>query len=455
MKIAELKEKKIAILWFGREGKSTFQFLKKLGIHTITLLDTNTICIDESNVVCITGESYLDTLWEFDVIIKTPWISPFHEKIRPYRNKIISQTEIFFENYEGKVIGITGTKWKSTTSTLLFECLKEAGLSVRIVWNIGTPVLDEIDILWWSDEKYDYIVYELSSYMLQDFVPHLFIWIFNNIYVCHLDWHYNSWNIYKEAKLNILRNAEHQVIHGDFSMDSDIAALSKNPFYFHSKGKYKDRENALYLWEQKLISWEHIALPGEHNRHNIMAVVAVLDIIFWEFEVIQKILSAVLPRFHGLPHRIQDIGTYEGIRFIDDAIATTPESTMAAIETFEPTLQTLFLWGQDSGFQFKELRKKILQSSIENIIAFPDTATLIFPELESRDFEKAFEIEIEGKILQCIQTRSMKQGVIFAYKTTMPGRVALLSCWAPSFSLWKSYIHKADEYIAAVKGLKS
>lgn len=86
-------------------------------------------------------------------------------------------------------------------------------------------------------EPYDYVVYEMSSYMLQDFAPKLYIGVFNNIYPCHLDWHFNSWNIYKEAKLNILLNAEYKVINGDFSMDADIARIKGEKVYFSSKGK--------------------------------------------------------------------------------------------------------------------------------------------------------------------------------------------------------------------------
>lgn len=236
MKILDLKNKKIAILGFGKEGQSTLRFLQKQGIHDITLLDAKTICIpDGFQGKALSGENYLESLRDFDIIFKTPGISPFHEKLRPYRAKFISQTEIFFENYTGKVIGITGTKGKSTTSTLLYEFLMQAGYRVKLVGNIGTPVLDEIDF---ADAAYDYVVYEMSSYMLQDFVPKLYIGLFNNIYPCHLDWHFNSWNIYKEAKLNILQNAEYKMIHGDFSMDADIARIKGKKLYFASKGKY-------------------------------------------------------------------------------------------------------------------------------------------------------------------------------------------------------------------------
>lgn len=180
-------------------------------------------------------------------------------------------------------------------------------------------------------------------------------------------------------------------------------------------------------------------------------MIAILSKVIDQQQKITDLLQKILPEFQWLPHRLKSIGTFEGIEFIDDAIATTPESTIAAIETYDGDLQTLFLGGQDSGFQIHELRNTILHSSIQNIVAFPDTSEKIFPEIKNRDYEKPFEIIIEGKEIQCIKTRHMKQGVDFAFRCTLPGKITLLSCAAPSFSLWKNYIEKAQEFEHFVK----
>ncbi len=446
MKIKNLHNKKIAILGFGKEGRSTLNFLQSHSISDITILDAN---VHEDNiwVNIVSWESYLDNLRDFDLIIKTPGISPFHEKILPCKERIISQTQIFFSNYDGKVIGITGTKGKSTISTLLFECLKVWGYNVKLVGNIGRPVLDEIEL--WKDE-YDYIIYELSSYMLQDFSPKLEIGFLNNIYSCHLDWHYGSFNIYREAKLNILKNAKTKILHGDLSQDPEVLNINVEKIFFDTKGKYSYDKKGFSLNGESIYDWE-VRLLWNHNRANISWVLAILHTVISDASVLKSIFSEVLPSFWWLPNRIEDIGKYEGIRFINDAIATTPQSTIAAINTFWSDIQTLFVWGEDSWFDFSELRTKILDSHIQNIIAFPDTAQVIFPEIKSRDYGIAFEIEIDGKYLQFIKTRSMRQWVDFCYKTTLPGRIALLSCAAPSFSLWKSYTDKAQEFIYEVQ----
>ncbi len=444
--ISDLKNKKIAILGFGKEGKSTLQFLLRQWISDMSVLDKQEIkpesLPEDFTGNIISWENYLKNIWDFDVIFKTPGISPFHSELIEHRAKFTSQTELFFSHYRGKVIGITGTKWKSTCSTLLYTCLKHAWYDVQLVWNIGSPVLDEIDIFW---ADHDYVIYELSSYMLQDFTPKLEVGFLNNIYPCHLDWHYDSFAIYKQAKINILTNAEAKIIHWDFAGISEIADMKEGKVFFDSKGKYRYDENGY------IIDWEYIyageqKLLWDHNKANITWVIAILDTLIWDRVQIAEILLEILPNFVGLPHRLEDIWVYEWIRFINDAIATTPESTIAAIHTFDTTIQTLFLGWEDSWFDFKKLREVILSSEIQNIIAFPDTSEKIFPEIELRDYEKAFEIEIEGKEIQFIKTRSMKQWVDFSFRTTFPWRVALLSCAAPSFSLWKNYVQKAEEF---------
>jgi UDP-N-acetylmuramoylalanine--D-glutamate ligase len=447
MNLNDLKNKRIAILWFWKEGQSSLRFLLSEGIMDITVLDKNEINNQDEDITYITDESYLDTLWSFDIILKSPWISPFGEKLLSHREKFVSQTQIFFANYTGKVIGITGTKWKSTISTLLNESLISAGYDVILAWNIGLPVLDEIDF---NGKIHDYVIYELSSYMLQDFIPDLYVGFLNNIYPCHLDWHFDSFNIYREAKVNILRKAETKILSWDLAWESEIVSIKGEKTFFDSKGRYNYDKKSFFIGSESIYSGE-VKLLWEHNRKNISWIIAILDHILKDKYKIHAVLEAVLPSFMWLPNRIEDIWTYEGIRFINDAIATTPESTIAAINTFGDDLQTLFLWGEDSGFNFDTLRETILASSIQNIIAFPDTSEKIFPEINMRDYEQAFEIEIAGKSIQIIKTRSMKSAVDFAYKTTFSWKIALLSCAAPSFSLWNSYLDKATEFKKEVK----
>lgn len=179
----KFKNKKIAILGYGREGKSSLQFLLKIGISpkNITILDgakqidgfahhleylNQTFGIDPKFDI-ILGEKYLDTLKKFDLIIKTPGISLYHDKIYPFKKKITSQAQIFFDYYQGKIIAVSGTKGKSTTSTLIYETLKHANKNVQLIGNIGNPVLDYLDIQNPKVQQDEYVVFEVSSYMLE------------------------------------------------------------------------------------------------------------------------------------------------------------------------------------------------------------------------------------------------------------------------------------------------
>jgi len=437
MKISDLQDKNIAILGFWKEGKSSLDFLLKNWIpkENITILDKWEV--SENNwVKFISGENYTDNLWDFDIIIKSPGLSPYNEKLALYRDKFTSQTQIFFDNYEGKVIWITGSKGKSTTSTLVYELLKKAGFSVKLVWNIWTPVLDEVDVLAW--EKYDFIVYELSSYMLEVLKPKLFIGILNNIYDVHLDWHLGREN-YTKAKFNLFYNCENKLVNYELYNRFQI----ENPIYFGTDWKYNFKENNFFIQDTEIFDDKWIVLLWEHNKKNICSVIWVCDILNIDFSILKEVLKT----FSGLSHRIEDIWTYKGITFIDDAMATTPESTIAAIKTFGRKIGTLFLWWQDSGFTFTELRQIIDENKIENIVLFPDTGIKIYPELQEFEDEK----DLYLNWIKFFKTSSMEEAVNFAYRNTTKGKICLMSNARPSMSVWKNYLDKALQFKIAVE----
>lgn len=450
MKISELKKynnKKVAILWFWREWKSTLNFLEKLWFKDITIVDKNTNIDKNSNLKYQLWESYLDNLWNFDLIIKTPWISPYNEKIIPFIDKITTQIQIFLDNYKWKVIWITWTKGKSTTVTLTYEILKKIWYKTKLVWNIWTPVLDEINIL--NNEIYDYIVFEMSSYMLEWLKPKLYIWVINNLYACHYDWH-NWKENYDNAKYNIIRYSENKLV--DFELlNNDFIKIQNNIKFFWLNWDYYYKNWMFYISEQHIFEDKNIALKWEHNRKNISVVIWILDIID-RGKLVDNInkLKELLVNFIWLPHRIEDIWTYNWITFIDDAIATTPESTIAAIKTFWEKIWTIFLWWQDSWFNFKKLRNILEQYNIQNIVLFPDTWEKIFWDLTQYNYETTFNLtwNYSPKILK---TKSMKSAVDFAYKNTPKWKICILSCAAPSFSLWTWYIQKWTEFQQEVK----
>lgn len=444
MKIEKLKQyHNIAILWYGKEGKSALNFLKKLEIEKITVLDKNEILEREEWIFYETGENYLQNLEKFDLIIKTPWISPYVNNLLQYKEKLTSTIEIFLNNYKWKVIGLTWTKWKSTTSTVLYLTLQNAWYKVKLVWNIWTPVLDEVDIL--SNENYDYIVFEMSSYMLEWLKAQLYIWYLNNLYICHYDWHFWGEN-YNNAKKNILKIARKKI--ANIQTQEKLWFLWKVKYFWEGTNIYY-KDEKFFIDSEVVLEDKNFLLEGLHNRINICGILAILNQISvdyfgsnWVFFRLIQWLKQTLENFNWLPHRIQNIWTYKWITFIDDAIATTPDSTMAAMKTFWEKIWTLFLWGQDSWFDFSKMIDLIGKSEIKNLVLFPDTWLKIFWDLSNFDFDKEFTLKIWWKNFNVFKTKSMEQAVKFTYKNTEKWKICLLSTASPSFSVWKSYVEK-------------
>lgn len=445
MKISELGNKKIAILGYWVEWKSTENFLKKLNIIDYRILDKS---IDQN---------YLDNLDSFDIIFKSPWISPYNNpELLEVKEKLTSQAEILSDNFEWKIIWITWTKGKSTTSTLLYEILKELWYKVKLVWNIWNPTLDEIDIL--SNEKYDYIVYELSSYMLEWLELNIYIGLLNNIYNCHLDWH-NWRENYENSKFNVFKNAEYKLVSSELENNKNLDKFD-DLLYFWLEWKYVYKDEAFYINDIKLLEDKNIALNWEHNRKNISGIIWILDKIgvfnnspFTPFHkgdeniiVIKKVLST----FTGLAHRQENIWTYKWLTFINDSIASTPESAIAAIKTFWNKIGTVFIWNEDSGFDLTELRETIKKFNIPNIVLFPTTWEKLFWDFsQNMPFDKVENYKEWIFKTKILKTLNMEEAVKFAYENSIYWTIILLSTGAPSFNAtwswimpWKSYIEK-------------
>lgn len=451
------QNKKIAILWYGREGKSSLQFLLKIGISpkNITILDgakkieglaanfeylNQTFGIDtEFNLIF--GDKYLDTLKTFDLIIKTPGISLYNSKIYPYRHKITSQAQLFFDRYQGKIIAVSGTKGKSTTATLIYETLKRAKKNVQLIGNIGKPVLDYLDIKNFASQKKEYAVFEISSYMLEGLKKNNYISILLNIYSDHIDWH-DGFGNYKDAKLNILKGSTYNLLRDEVVETYDFEQQDLKDLHirtFGHTGKYTHQEKKFYVNKTLVFDDHSVVLKGEHNMINIAAVLGVCDIM----KIGYKTLEETLTTFNGLPHRMENIWTHGGITWIDDAISTTPESTIQAIQTFGKQIDTIFLWWTDRGYVFDELVKVIMTYDIKNVVLFPDSGKRIFKAIKKKD---DWEIRI-------FKTDDMKEAVKFAYKYTNNGKMCLLSTASPSYSVRKNFEEKGNLFQKYIKEL--
>jgi len=395
--------KNALILGYGREGKVTEKYLKK------NFPDLKIEVSDKK-----LGKDYIKKQEDYDILIKTPVIPK--EKVKISHT---TATNIFFSKIQemgNKTIGITGTKGKTTTASLIYEIFKKSGKKVRILGNIGKPMLE---VLLGPIQKDEIFVLELSSYQLSDikFSPDIALVI--NLFEEHMDYHGSKKN-YFEAKKNIIK----------FQKKDDIFIY--NPKYKEFSAWFKNsKAKAIAFLNKKDKTKIKTSLLGGHNQENIKAAIAVAKI----FNVPDKTIKEAIKEFKPINHRLEFVGEFKGIKFYDDAISTTPESTIMAIKSLSK-ISAIMLGGEDRGYKFSELEKIIIKNKIKNIVLFPETGKRI---LKSK---KDFNI---------LETSSMEEAVKFAYKYTKKGSICLLSCASPSYSLWNDFEEKGNLFQYFVK----
>jgi len=407
MKINELKNKKVLILGFGREGKDNFEFLRKLfPKKVIGIADKKQFPISNfqfPNIKPHLGPNYLKALEGYDVIIKSPGV-PFKILPESVLKKITTQTEIFFDNCPGKIIGVTGTKGKSTTASMIYRVLKESGLRAHLVGNIGRPALN---FLFPATPK-DVYVYELSSHQLYNLKKSPHIAVLLNIYPEHLDY-YKSFAEYARAKANI------------------TLYQTKNDYLVFNSGDKLVKEFA------KKTKAEKIPIKGEYYELDKAAARAVGKI----FKIPPETIEKALKEFKSLPHRLELVGTYKGITFYNDALSTIPETAIFAIKALGKKVETIMLGGFDRKIDFKKLAKSVLENkNIKNLILFPTTGEKIWREI----VKQALGREVPRHFF----TDNMRDAVKLAYKNTRKGKICLLSCASTSFSIFKDYKEKGN-----------
>ncbi|MDD3032408.1 MAG: Mur ligase family protein [Candidatus Pacebacteria bacterium] len=402
MKLKDLKDKKIIIVGFGREGKNTYKTLKKLfPLKGIALADKNLILADEKEIY--SGENYLENIDKYDVIIKTPGIPYGQIKEKSGKAKITSQTELFLENCPGKIIGITGTKGKSTTTTLIYKILKDHFKNIKLVGNMGRPCLSYL----LTAKPKDIFVFEMSCHQLDHISKSPNISVFINIYPEHLDY-YRTFSKYFNAKKNISK------------------FQNKNDFFVYNP-KFEEIKN-IKTKAHKIPFEEQSFFKKNIHEDSIAAAVVVSKI----FGLTEKEIKKSIDNFKTLDSRIEFVGTFSGINFYNDSLATIPEATIFALNELK-NIDTLILGGLDRGIQFTKLTDEIKKREINNIILFPNSDRKIYKEIKNEKINFFF-------------TSKMKDAVQFAIKNTKRGGTCLLSPAAPSYNLFKNYKDKANQF---------
>ncbi len=425
--IEKLRGQKILILGFGREGKSTLAFLnRELPGAEIAIADINPI-EDESVVkyTTFTGPEYLNCCKDYNVIIKAPGVSIKNDLPDSEKAKITSQTDLFLQAYRNQTIGITGTKGKSTTSSLIYHILQKTGKKSVLVGNIGKPCFDFLDEI--TPETI--VVFEISAHQLEyvKASPHYAVLL--NIYEEHFD-HYATPEDYYTAKKNIFRLQQtgDLLVYGDIFQHTTQAELDAVPSF------KIDIEKTEVVPKGQIKT----TLLGEHNLKNIEAAAAVAYALRIDGE---EFLDAVAS-FQGLPHRLQYVGTFRGIKFYNDSIATAQEATINAVKAIGD-VDTLILGGMDRGLDYHPLVEFLKHSNVRNILLLPDTGA------------KIEQIFAEDRYVQgLIHVKDMEEAVKMAYEVTNPSQSCLLSPAAASYGFYKDFQERGEDYCRLVNMLQ-
>lgn len=420
--IAKLENKDIVFVGAGqgRALNGVEEFLRKnININSFTAVDKK----DSSNPL-----DFLKDYNQYDTVFIKNEAIPGSEMPVPY----ITPMQLFFEyasRNKLQTIGITGTKGKSTTSALTAHILKTAGKNTILAGNIGvSPLLALSGFDPKSLDTYDtFFVLELSSYQLSDLKqsPHISVCI--NLFNDHSDWH-GSQESYWEAKRNIVR----------FSKPSDFFVYNPD---FAELDKWANESEAFSvpIDPNEPFDLSGSELYGDHNRLNVLVAKEIAELFG---RVDKETVVQAVKSFHALDHRMQFVATKNDVTYIDDAIGMTPESTVASIKAVSDrygSISCLMLGGQDRDYDFKELIDLVTKLAIPNLVLFPDTADKILENLPS---------EYKPNTLK---TSDMKEAVSFASKNASRDTVVLLSTAAPSYSVWKNFEDKGDQFQQAVK----
>lgn len=430
MKLDDFKNKKIAILGSGVEGASSASFMSELGAQVV-ILDQNQ------------GKEYLSNLGDYDIVIKSPGVKRNLPEIIEAEKKgalITSQTKIFFDLCPCKIVGITGTKGKGTTSSLIYEMLKQQGKDVYLGGNIGMPPLDFLNKL----NTQSIVLLELSSFQLMDLnkSPRIAVMLMTTSE--HLDYHKDILE-YVEAKRSILKYQKPEdfaILNKDYPAARESDVLTEAKIYWVSREDkvnqgcfVKGKKIILKLGkeEREIIDVSEILLPGKHNLENVCAAVMAAALC----EVSVENITKVLKTFKGLEHRLELVGEINGVKYYDDSFSTIPETAIAAIESFNPPAGglILILGGSSKNSDFSELGKVISNSkNVKVIIGMGDE----WPRIKS-------EIKNLGiKIYE--NCRNMEEIVQKASEVAEPGDVVLLSPACASFGMFKNYKDRGDQF---------
>lgn len=405
-----LAHKTIGIWGMGVEGKAAFTAVSR---H-----------VPSARIIEI-GEENLGDIDQCAIVIKSPGVSLYRPEIEHAKQQGIlftSGTNLFFANKSKavKVLAVTGTKGKSTTSSLLAHTLTALGYKTVLGGNIGKPLVEL------SDTDADFVVAELSSYQCADFTGTPDVAVLLNLYPEHLPWH-KSHDRYWGDKLNMVSRAKTIILNASDNRTNERVHI-QNALYFNQdihieNGYFYDKQEALFPIQS-------LNLTGLHNAQNACAVLTVLHHLGLDLKGCERAFQT----FTTLEHRLQIIGEKDELTFVDDSISTTPETAVAAMQAFGHARPiTLIVGGQDRGQDYTDFISYVSKHETVRLITLPDTGVRVAAAAKSAGIETH-------------AARTMAEAVQIAKRITPSNGLVLLSPAAPSYNMYKNFEQRGDDF---------
>lgn len=426
---------KIAILGFGVEGQDAARYFLGQKSKRIVAFDKSPVenlpasDYQKKGVEFICGPDYLkDGLKGFDYIVRSPGVYRYLPEIveaEKQGSKVTSNTQLFFEESEANIIGITGTKGKGTTARMLQLALEAGGKKTLLLGNIGTPMLDRIP----DADTFDWVILELSSFQLIDLPYSPPIAVVTNIATDHLNWHKDR-EEYIHSKKNLWKGQK----------PTDWVVLNKDDKTCRELAKTAPG-HVVWFTAEDMKSRGSLGVPGKHNLANAAAALAAAKIVGVEEETAWEGIC----RFRGFEHRLEEVSQVNGVIYINDSAATTPEASAAALESFTGRAIILIAGGSLKGVTFDKFAQSVVDNNVKAVFLISESAKEIKHELEKVGFR--------GEIITGVE--NMENIVSQAKDKANSGDIVLLSPACASFGLFKDYKDRGEKFKKAAKSLRS
>jgi UDP-N-acetylmuramoylalanine--D-glutamate ligase len=441
MRLAELADKRVAIWGYGREGRAALSALRKyfpdkqLSLICSAAEGESARALGDAKLSIITGVADAATLARFDVIVKSPGISPYKLPVPEAERAGVcftSGTALWFaERSDARTICVTGTKGKSTVTALIAHLLRKEGLCVALAGNIGLPLLELLDVGGLNQPpEPDWWVIELSSFQTRDFDGAPTVAVINNLYEEHLDWHGTREN-YAADKLAIATHAQRLVVGTQAQV---LAATATHPArsVFGVTDGWHVRDDAIWRGERRILQLASIPMPGLHNSQNVCAALAAIDTAGMD----ARSMATHVSTFRALPHRLQSLGVHDELEYINDSISTTPYASIEALRSLTGRAVTVLVGGFDRGVDWGIF--------VDYVSKYPPHAVVTMGANGVAIANALHRIASPGFVLECAE--SLDAAVARARALTVANGAILLSPGAPSFDQFRDYAERGREF---------